>query len=88
MPKNKPDKKTMSDKKLRRLEHTCSMTLERFLDIAGKTCGKMGKFDSAPVPIEERAKLVLWRQRENMAQRAYLDARTKLMDYLTGAAVS
>ncbi len=81
----KPNNRTPNHKKLRRLGHTCAMTSERYVEIVGKTCEKMTKFDLAPVSIDERAKLVLWRQKEEMAHKAYIDARSQLMDYLTGA---
>jgi len=83
----KPHDKTPNNKKLRRLEHTCEMTSNRYLEILGKTCEKMTTFDLAPVSLDERLQLVLWRQKEELAHRAYVDARSQLMDYLTGVSV-
>ncbi len=83
----KPYDKTPNNKKLRRLAHTCEMTLNRYLEILSKTCEKMTKVDLAPVSLDERLQLVLWRQKEELAHRAYVDARSQLMDYLTGVSV-
>ena len=83
----KPDDRTPNNKKLRRLAHTCEMTLDRYVEIVSKTCEKMTKFDLAPVSPDEKVRLVLWRQKEEMAHRAYIDARSQLMDYLTGVSV-
>jgi hypothetical protein len=74
-----------TDKKLTQLRHTCAMTSDRYLELVSQTCEKLSKFDLAPIPIDERAKLVLWRRKEDVAHRAYIDARSQLMDYLTGA---
>ncbi len=82
--REKPNDRTPNNKKLRRLAHTCEMTSSRYLEIVSKTCEKMTKFDLAPVSLDERLQLVLWRQKEEMAHRAYIDARSQLMDYLTG----
>lgn len=82
--RGKLNNSTPNNKKLRRLRHTCAMTTDRYLE--GQTCEKMTKFDLVPVSIDERAKLVLWRQKEEKARRAYIDARSQLMDYLTGVA--
>ena len=83
----KSNDRTPNNKKLRRLAHTCEMPFNRYLEILSKTCEKMTKFDLAPVPIDQRTELVLWRQKEEMAHRAYVDARSQLMDYLTGVSV-
>ena len=83
----KPYDKSPNNKKLRRLAHTCEMTSNRYLEILGKTCEKMTKFDLVPVSLDERLRLVLWRQKEELAHRAYVDARSQLMDYLTGVSV-
>ena len=70
-------------KRLKRLQNACSLTLDRYMAIAQYTCAQCRGLNCVPGSQAEIASVLLWEMKEDTAREAYAHARLELLNFLT-----
>jgi hypothetical protein len=67
---------------LKRLQMTCTVTLDRYMELAKGTCEMLGTLRALPVSKDRRLEIVLQKKRERKAQVSYEKASLELLSAL------
>jgi hypothetical protein len=67
------------DKRLKRLQKSCEITLERYLTISNDTCKLVGRLRMLPVSRDKRMEIVQQKKKEDDALGVYQKARSALL---------
>lgn len=67
---------------LKRLQYNCSVTLERFIEVARETCAMAGMLRKLPVSTDRRLAIYLQKKREDEALAGYRKASQALLNAL------
>jgi hypothetical protein len=67
---------------LKRLKNNCSVTLDRYMDVARMTCEMVGALRKLPVPKDRQLAIHVQRRREDEARGDYQKASRELLNAL------
>ncbi len=76
------------DVRLRRLQTSCAITLERYVAVANETCKMASRLGLVPPPSDLRLDLFTQKKREERAHEAYEKARNALFAALEAEGAS
>jgi hypothetical protein len=72
-------------RELLRLRQAHRLALERFVDVASATCGRMARLTPETISEIDRANLLVGTRKETLAHENYLAAKAALLEYLSTA---